>query len=245
MPSSTLGDPITRHIADSGESLQAYPNIRAAAQMLGVSASTLSRRADRTAERRGERDRVLPPAEVLRLASVFRRRSVNDIAQALLDHARATAPDEVTRVEEDIEGFFEAHTVAEQREEAPPARPPDVAAFDVRADRFPARPGRRRTAGHHPGLRSAAGSLTRQRLLAQVEAARPKALHLRRLPETELARVRLVVARRQIEVDVAAAADLLRDRVDVLLQDEGAGERTKAQVRIARDVGAKSDRRDE
>ncbi|MEJ7656819.1 MAG: hypothetical protein WKF33_07305 [Thermoleophilaceae bacterium] len=42
---------------------------------------------------------------------------MNDIAQALLDHARATAPDEVTRVEEDIEGFFEAHTVAEQREE--------------------------------------------------------------------------------------------------------------------------------
>jgi len=108
---------MTRPIADSGESLQAYPNIRAAAQMLGVSASTLSRRADRTAERRGERDRVLSPAEVLRLASVFRRRSVNDVAQALLDHVSATAPDEVTRVEEEIEGFFEAHTVAEQRDE--------------------------------------------------------------------------------------------------------------------------------
>lgn len=108
---------MTRHIADRGESLQAYPNISAAAQMLGVSASTLSRRADCNAERRGERDRVLPPAEVLRLASVFRRRSVNDVAQALLDHARATASDEVARVEEEIEGFFEAHTVAEQREE--------------------------------------------------------------------------------------------------------------------------------
>ncbi len=108
---------MTRHIPGSGESLQARPNIRAAAQMLGVSASTLSRRADRTAERRGERDRVLSPAEVLRLASVFRRRSVNDVAQALLDHVSATAPDEVTRVEEEIEDFFEAHTVAEQRDE--------------------------------------------------------------------------------------------------------------------------------
>ena len=108
---------MTRHIPGSGESLQARPNIRAAAQMLGVSASTLSRRPDRTAERRGERDRVLSPAEVLRLASVFRRRSVNDVAQALLDHVSATAPDEVTRVEEEIEGFFEAHTVADQRDE--------------------------------------------------------------------------------------------------------------------------------
>ncbi len=108
---------MTRHIADGGESLQAYPNIRAAARMLGVSASTLSRRADRTTERRGERDRVLPPAEVLRLASVFRRRSVNDVAHALLEHARDTAPEDVTQVEEDIEGFFDAHTVAEQREE--------------------------------------------------------------------------------------------------------------------------------
>jgi len=108
---------MTRHIPGSGESLQARPNIRAAAQMLGVSASTLSRRPDRTAERRGERDRVLSPAEVLRLASVFRRRSVNDVAQALLDHVSATAPDEVTRVEEEIEDFFEAHTVAEQRDE--------------------------------------------------------------------------------------------------------------------------------
>jgi hypothetical protein len=108
---------MTRHIPGSGESLQARPNIRAAAQMLGVSASTLSRRPDRTAERRGERDRVLSPAEVLRLASVFRRRSVNDVAQALLDHVSATAPNEVTRVEEEIEDFFEAHTVAEQRDE--------------------------------------------------------------------------------------------------------------------------------
>lgn len=108
---------MTRAIPDHGESLQAYPNIRVAADILGVSASTLSRRADRTTARRGERDRVLPPSEVLRLASVFRRRSVNDVSQALLDHARSTAPEDVARVEEEIERFFEAHTGSDERDE--------------------------------------------------------------------------------------------------------------------------------
>lgn len=108
---------MTRPIPDSGESLRAYPNIRAAADILGVSASTLSRRADRIAAHRGERDRVLPPSEVLRLASIFRRRSINDVAQALLHHARSAAPDDVARVEEEIESFFEAHTVSDERNE--------------------------------------------------------------------------------------------------------------------------------
>jgi hypothetical protein len=110
-------EPMTRPMPDTGESLRAYPNIRAAAGILGVSASTLSRRADRSAARRGERDRVLPPAEVLRLASIFRRRSMNDVAQALLDHARSAAPDEVARVEEDIESFFEERPVSVERNE--------------------------------------------------------------------------------------------------------------------------------
>jgi hypothetical protein len=104
--------------ADSTESLQAYPNIRAAAQILGVSASTLSRRADRSVERRGERDRVLAPAEVLRLGVIFRKRSLNDVAHDLLEHARAASPDEAQRVENEIEAFFEASVVSsDQREQ--------------------------------------------------------------------------------------------------------------------------------
>ena len=104
--------------ADSTESLQAYPNIRAAAQMLGISASTLSRRADRSVERRGERDRVLPAAEVLRLGAVFRKRSLNDVAHDLLEHARTASPDEAQRIESEIEAFFEASVVsADQREQ--------------------------------------------------------------------------------------------------------------------------------
>lgn len=105
--------------ADGTHSLQAYPNIRAAASILGVAPSTLSRRADLHAEARGERDRVLPASEILRLAAVFRKRSLNDVAYDVLEHARAAAPDEVQRVENEVEAFFEGNAVhySEQREE--------------------------------------------------------------------------------------------------------------------------------
>jgi len=102
---------------DSTESLQAHPNIRTAAEMLGVSASTLSRRPDLASERRGERDVVLAPAEVLRLGAIYRKRSLNDIAQNLLDHAAAVGADEKLRVEEEIEAFFESKTISAEREE--------------------------------------------------------------------------------------------------------------------------------
>jgi hypothetical protein len=85
--------------------------------MLGVAASTLSRREDLRSERRGERDVVLAPAEVLRLGAIYRQRSLNDVAQDLLDHADAAGPEEQRRVEEEIEAFFEANTVAADRDE--------------------------------------------------------------------------------------------------------------------------------
>jgi hypothetical protein len=102
---------------DITESLQAHPNIRTAAEMLDVAASTLSRRADLAREQRGERDVVLSPGEVLRLGAIYRRRSLNDLAQTLIDHAEAAGPDERRRVEEEVEAFFEDNTVAAEREE--------------------------------------------------------------------------------------------------------------------------------
>ena len=102
---------------DSTESLQAFPNIRKAAEILGGSASTLSRRHDLATERRGEHDMALPPAEVLRLGAIYRKRSLNDVAQDLLELANAAGADEQRRVEEEIEAYFEANTVAAQREE--------------------------------------------------------------------------------------------------------------------------------
>jgi hypothetical protein len=103
--------------ASETRSLNAYPNIRAAAGMLGVAASTLSRRTDVQSHARGERDRVLLAEEVLRLASIFRKRSINDVAQDLIDHAQRQAPDEAATVEEEIEQYFEDATIGEQGRE--------------------------------------------------------------------------------------------------------------------------------
>jgi hypothetical protein len=97
---------------DTTESLEAYPNITAAAEMLGVAPSTISRRADLHAEARGERDRVLAPGEVLRLGEIFRKKSINDVAQALLDHAEQFGQEARACVEREIEAHFDEHTVA-------------------------------------------------------------------------------------------------------------------------------------
>lgn len=102
---------------DSSTSLGAYPNITQAARMLNVAASTLSRREDLASESRGERDVVLGPREVLRLGAVYRKRSLNDVAQGLLDHAERAAPGERAAVESEIERYFAEHTVASEREE--------------------------------------------------------------------------------------------------------------------------------
>jgi hypothetical protein len=100
-----------RTAARRADSLRAYPNIRAAAKMLDVAASTLSRRGDLVAEARGERDQVLPPGEVMRLAGIYRKRSLNDVAQDLIDLARESSPEDATRVEAEIESYFEAQAI--------------------------------------------------------------------------------------------------------------------------------------
>lgn len=102
-----------RPTMDHTASLHAYPNLTAAAEMIGISPSTLSRRQDLVAEPRGDRDRVLRPQEVLRLAAVYRQRSLNDVAQDLVDHARTASPDEATRVEEEVETFFEGRSISD------------------------------------------------------------------------------------------------------------------------------------
>ena len=98
---------MNRSLLERVDSLQAYPNITAAARILGVDASTLSRRKDLEVQQRGERDRVLSASEVMRLAVVYRKRSINEVAQELVEHARRNAPDDVERVEEEIEAFVD------------------------------------------------------------------------------------------------------------------------------------------
>lgn len=104
--------------AERAASLRAHPNISAAAKMLGIAPSTLSRRDDLPTESRGDRDLVLAPSEVLRLATVYRKRSLNDVAQDLIDLARESSADDAGRVEDAVESFFEGQVVSTgEREE--------------------------------------------------------------------------------------------------------------------------------
>jgi hypothetical protein len=91
-------------------SLRGYPTLSAAAEMLGIAASTLSRRDDLPTENRGSRDRVLPPHTVLSLATEYRKRALNEVAFALIAYAKERAPEEADRIEEEVELFFEGHS---------------------------------------------------------------------------------------------------------------------------------------
>lgn len=87
--------------------LVAYPTLTEAAGLLGVSASTLSRRPDLEFERMGERDKRLPASEVMRLAGVYRKRSLGEIATDLIGYARQHCAAHVEEVQEQIERYFE------------------------------------------------------------------------------------------------------------------------------------------
>jgi len=88
-------------------SLLAYPTLTETAGLLGVSASTLSRRDDLVCERMGERDKRIPVGEVLRLAVVYRKRSLGEVAADLISRARKHSPRDADHVQEEIERFFE------------------------------------------------------------------------------------------------------------------------------------------
>lgn len=85
--------------------LAAYPTLRQAARMIGVHASSLSRR-ELPVEHAG-REARLAPRLVLELAAHYRRRDEYEVGGALVDHALAHAPDHVAEVEAEIERYFE------------------------------------------------------------------------------------------------------------------------------------------
>jgi hypothetical protein len=112
-------------------SLLAYPTLTEAAGLLGVSASTLSRRDDLVVERMGERDKRVPAGEVMRLASVYRKRSLGEVAADLIGRARESSPQYVEHVQEEVERFFEKSMPAVRSEseflaEAERALPADL-----------------------------------------------------------------------------------------------------------------------
>jgi len=97
--------------------LRVHPNLSTAARMIGVDASTISRRKDLRVESRGDRDKVLRPTEVMRLAAIYRQRSLNDVAQDLIEHARVADAEAARAVEAELEGFFERRSAPRRRED--------------------------------------------------------------------------------------------------------------------------------
>jgi hypothetical protein len=99
---------------DRTRSLGAYPNITTASKLMGISAATISRRRDVEKLPRGERDVVLAPAEVLRLAAIYRKRSLNDVGQDLIENARAVSEEDSLAVEAEVERFFEDRVATDE-----------------------------------------------------------------------------------------------------------------------------------
>jgi hypothetical protein len=55
----------------------------------------------------GERDKRVPAGEVMRLAAVYRKRSLGEVAAELIGRARERSPEHAEHVQEEVERFFE------------------------------------------------------------------------------------------------------------------------------------------
>ncbi|HEU4906671.1 MAG TPA: hypothetical protein VFT19_11245 [Solirubrobacterales bacterium] len=92
---------------DDVDLVAAWPNQHVAAEMLGVSGSTLSRRDDLEFEVAGARTRHYRPAAVLRAAAYYKRRSLNAVAAKLIAHAREHGgEDRAGEVQTEVDAFF-------------------------------------------------------------------------------------------------------------------------------------------
>jgi hypothetical protein len=69
--------------------VEGYPSLRRAAELVGVSASTLSRRRDVARVDAGRETRV-PAAEVIRLAAFYQKRRLSRVAAELVEYAAAS-----------------------------------------------------------------------------------------------------------------------------------------------------------
>lgn len=87
--------------------LAAYPTLRQAAAILGVTVSSLSRRRNLPVEPFG-REKRLAPTTVMDLAAYYRRRSEYEIAGSLLDYAIKHAPDVADEIERELDEYLQA-----------------------------------------------------------------------------------------------------------------------------------------
>lgn len=106
MPTITTYAPARRDTRVSPGLLQAYPTLRQAAKMIGVTTSSLSRR-PLDFEQTG-REKRLPPTTVLELAAYYRKRDEYEVGGALVDYALEHAEEFVPQVEAEVDGYLRA-----------------------------------------------------------------------------------------------------------------------------------------
>jgi hypothetical protein len=104
MPTTTSKVPTRNGSRVSAGLLRAYPTLRQAARMIGVTASTLSRRSLRV-EQAG-REKRLSPRTVLELAAYYRKRDEYEVGGALVEYALEHAEEHVTEVEAEVDAFL-------------------------------------------------------------------------------------------------------------------------------------------
>jgi hypothetical protein len=88
--------------------LQAYPTLRQAAKMIGVTPSSLSRRS--LAFEQAGREKRLAPSIVLELAAYYRKRDEYEVGGALVDYALEHAEEYAPQVEAEVDAYLRATT---------------------------------------------------------------------------------------------------------------------------------------
>jgi hypothetical protein len=100
------------HTGGDPRPIEAYPSLRLAAKMIGVTGATLSRRKD--VERVGAgREKRIPAAEVVRLAGFYRRRPPSRVAAELVERAIGVDPGLEEIIGQEVDAALERVPVAQ------------------------------------------------------------------------------------------------------------------------------------
>ncbi len=100
------------HSGDDPRPIEAYPSLRSAAKLIGVTAATLSRRNDVERVRAGREQRI-PAAEVVRLAGFYRRRPPGRVAAELVERAIRIDPGLEETIGQEVDAALEQVPVAQ------------------------------------------------------------------------------------------------------------------------------------
>jgi hypothetical protein len=86
--------------------VEAYPSLRSAASLVGITPGALSRRKDVERISAGREERI-PAAEVVRLAGTYRRRSPSRVAAELVERAIAIDPELEDAIGREVDATLE------------------------------------------------------------------------------------------------------------------------------------------